>query len=85
MILEIITPDKNVFKGEVSIVTLPGKNGEFQVMKDHAPLVSTLAKGNLTYANNEGSTTILVDGGVIEVQENKVLVLAEAILETAEA
>ncbi|MGR3811404.1 ATP synthase F1 subunit epsilon [Jiulongibacter sp. NS-SX5] len=83
MILEIITPDKKVFKGEVSVVTLPGKNGEFQVLKDHAPLVSTLAKGNLTYIQNDKAETILVDGGVIEVANNKILVLAEAVLEAA--
>ncbi|WP_304231724.1 ATP synthase F1 subunit epsilon [Jiulongibacter sediminis] len=81
MILEIITPDKNVFKGEVSVVTLPGKNGEFQILKDHAPLVSTLAKGNLTYDQGSKSETLLVDGGVIEVSDNKVLVLAEAVLD----
>ncbi|MFT5886213.1 MAG: F-type H+-transporting ATPase subunit epsilon [Arcticibacterium sp.] len=80
MILEIITPDKNVFEGEVAMVTLPGKNGEFQLLNDHAPLVSTLAKGNLTYEQNGSKNSFLVDGGVIEVVNNKVLVLAEAVL-----
>ena len=83
MILEIITPDKNVFSGEVSIVTLPGKNGEFQILKDHAPLVSTLAKGNLSYEQNGKSESMVVDGGVIEVANNKVLVLAEAVIAEA--
>lgn len=81
MNLEIITPDKNVFEGEVSIVTLPGKNGEFQVLNDHAPLVSTLAKGNLTYEQAGSKHSLMVDGGVIEIASNKVLVLAEAVLE----
>ncbi|AWV99828.1 ATP synthase F1 subunit epsilon [Arcticibacterium luteifluviistationis] len=81
MILEIITPDNNVFEGEVSVVTLPGKNGEFQVLKDHAPLVSTLAKGNLTYEQGGSKGSLIVDGGVIEIVNNKVLVLAEAVLE----
>jgi len=80
MILEIITPDKNVFEGEVAMVTLPGKNGEFQLLNDHAPLVSTLAKGNLTYEQNGSKNSFLVDGGVIEVVNNKILVLAEAVL-----
>ncbi|MFT6879781.1 MAG: F-type H+-transporting ATPase subunit epsilon [Arcticibacterium sp.] len=80
MILEIITPDKNVFEGEVTMVTIPGKNGEFQLLNDHAPLVSTLAKGNLTYEQNGSKNSFLVDGGVIEVVNNKVLVLAEAVL-----
>ena len=80
MILEIITPDKNVFNGEVSSVTLPGKNGSFQLLKDHAPLVSTLAKGELTYTQGNKSESMIVDGGVIEVLNNKVLVLAEAVV-----
>ena len=80
MILEIITPDKNVFEGEVAMVTLPGKNGKFQLLNDHAPLVSTLAKGNLTYEQNGSKNSFLVDGGVIEVVNNKILVLAEAVL-----
>jgi F-type H+-transporting ATPase subunit epsilon len=80
MILEIITPDKSVFSGEVSSAIFPGINGQFQILKDHAPLVSTLAKGNLTVETNGSKQTFLVDGGVIEVAKNKVLVLAEAVL-----
>ncbi len=76
MKLEIITPDKKVFEGDVEIVTLPGINGSFQVLKDHAPLVSTLAKGELIADKN----TFKIDGGVVEVLKNKVLVLAEAVL-----
>jgi F-type H+-transporting ATPase subunit epsilon len=76
MKLEIITPDKKVFEGDVEIVTLPGVNGSFQVLKDHAPLVSTLAKGELIADKN----TFTIDGGVVEVLKNKVLVLAEAVL-----
>ncbi len=76
MKLEIITPDKKVFEGEVDVVTLPGINGSFQVLKDHAPLVSTLAKGDLIADKN----TFNIDGGVVEVLKNKVLVLAEAVL-----
>lgn len=76
MKIEIITPDKKVFEGEVDVVTLPGVSGSFQVLKDHAPLVSTLAKGEMTADKN----TFMIDGGVVEVLKNKVLVLAEAVL-----
>lgn len=79
MTLEIITPEKKVFSGEVQSVILPGKNGNFQLLKDHAPMVSTLAKGDLVYEIAGKSETLLVDGGVIEVANNKVLVLAESI------
>jgi F-type H+-transporting ATPase subunit epsilon len=76
MKLEIITPDKKVFEGEVEVVTLPGVNGSFQVLKDHAPMVSTLAKGQLIADKN----TFSVDGGVVEVLKNRVLVLVEAVI-----
>ncbi|MEA5140475.1 ATP synthase F1 subunit epsilon [Arcicella rigui] len=76
MNLQIITPDKKVFSGEVEVVTLPGTNGSFQILKDHAPIVSTLGKGTLA-ADKEVFT---IDGGVVEVLNNKVLVLAEAVL-----
>ena len=76
MNLEIITPDKKVFSGEVEVVTLPGTDGSFQVLKDHAALVSTLGKGILQADKQE----FTIDGGVVEVLNNKVLVLAEAVL-----
>jgi F-type H+-transporting ATPase subunit epsilon len=76
MNLEIITPDKKVFSGEVEVVTLPGTDGSFQVLKDHAALVSTLGKGILKADKQE----FTIDGGVVEVLNNKILVLAEAVL-----
>jgi F-type H+-transporting ATPase subunit epsilon len=76
MNLEIITPDRKVFSGEVEIVTLPGSDGSFQVLKDHAAIVSTLGKGVLKADKQE----FTIDGGVVEVLNNKVLVLAEAVL-----
>ncbi len=79
MNLEIITPDKKVYAGVVESVILPGKTGEFQILKDHAPIVSTLAKGNLVIEADGKTETFVVDGGVVEVAKNKVLVLAEAI------
>jgi F-type H+-transporting ATPase subunit epsilon len=80
MILEIITPEKNIFNGTVDSVILPGKSGSFQLLNDHAPMVSTLQKGDLVYEVNGKKETLLVDGGVLEVANNKVLVLAEAIV-----
>lgn len=79
MTIEIITPDRNVFNGEATAVTLPGKNGAFQILKDHAPLVSTLAKGALVIDQGGSIQSFVVDGGVIEVSNNKVLVLAEVV------
>ena len=80
MYLEIITPDKKVYAGEVEAVTFPGMLGQFQVLKDHAPLVSTLAKGDVTIEAAGKKQSMIVDGGVVEVLKNKVLVLAEAVV-----
>ena len=77
MNIEIITPDKKVFSGDANLVTLPGKDGSFQVLNDHAPLVATLGKGNLVIDNKQ---TFTIDGGTVEVLKNKILVLAEAVL-----
>lgn len=79
MKLEIITPEENVFSGEVEVVTLPGNNGSFQVLKDHAPLVSTLQKGDLVYVAGGKTETLVVVGGVVQVLNNHVLVLAEEV------
>ena len=80
MHLEIITPDKKVFAGEADAVTLPGTEGQFQVLNRNAPLVSTLGKGNVVVDVSGVKQTYVIDGGVVEVLNNKVLVLAEAIL-----
>lgn len=80
MNLEIITPDKKVFGGEAVAVTFPGTEGRFQVLNDHAPLVSTLGKGEVVIDTGSGKQSVVIDGGVVEVLHNKILVLAEAVL-----
>ncbi len=75
MFVEIITPDRKVFSAEVSVVTLPGVNGSFQILNDHAAIVSTLAKGELS-----GDKEVFqIEGGVVEVLNNRVLVLTEGV------
>ncbi|GGZ34262.1 hypothetical protein GCM10007049_29520 [Echinicola pacifica] len=81
MHLEIITPDKKVFQGEVQQATFPGASGAFQVLKNHAPLVSALAKGTVTYTTNDGVQSLVVDGGVVEVRENEIILLAEKVVD----
>lgn len=75
MYLEIITPDRKVFAGEATVVTLPGVNGLFQILNDHAAIVSTLQKGELV----ADKQVFQIEGGVVEVLNNKVLVLAEGV------
>ena len=78
MILEIITPEKEAFKGEVNSVKLPGKSGEFEVLKNHAPIISTLTKGAIRIIKADNNIEIFdVNGGVIEMQKNKIIVLAD--------
>ncbi len=80
MTVDIITPDRKVFSGAATAVTFPGSEGQFQVLNDHAPLVSTLAKGQVIVQTTSGQQTFTVDGGVVEVLQNKVLLLAEAVI-----
>jgi len=78
MFLEIITPDKKIFSGEVSLVQLPGTNGSFEILKDHAPTISTLTKGKIKIIDKEKKTEFIeINSGVVEVLKNKIIVLAE--------
>lgn len=80
MTLEIITPDKKVYEGEVALVHVPGTKGQFQILKDHAPIISTLQKGKVKIVETSGSTVDFeIMGGVIEVLKNNVIILAEAV------
>jgi len=81
MFLEIVTPIKKVYEGEVSIVTFPGTDGSFQVMNDHAPLVSSLKEGEVSYKYKEGSGNVNITGGVVEVLNNKIVLLADGLTE----
>ncbi len=78
MYLEIITPDKKVFAGEVSSVHVPGTSGQFQVLNNHAPIISTLINGKVKVKTGEGVQMFDVKGGVVEVLKNKVILLAES-------
>ena len=81
MKIEIITPDKKIFAGEAVSATFPGTEGSFQVLNQHAPLVSTLGRGDVIVDTGAGGKqAFTVDGGVVEVLNNQVLVLAEAVL-----
>lgn len=76
MQLEILTPEKKIFAGEVSLVTFPGAEGSFQVLDDHAPMISLLREGAVEYKGKDGSQNVKISGGVVEVLRNKVIVLA---------
>ena len=78
MLLEIITPEIKLFEGEVNSVKFPGTDGEFGVLNNHAPIISTLTKGSIVVIdNNNESKNFDINGGVIEMQNNKIIVLAD--------
>jgi len=78
MFLEIITPDKKIFSGEVSLVQLPGTDGSFEILNNHAPIISTLTKGKIKLVDAEKATRYFeINSGVVEMQKNKIIVLAE--------
>lgn len=77
MILEILSPQKQLFTGNIKQVDVPGKNGKFQVLPHHAPIISTLTKGTIRILKSNGTEVLVdVEGGVLEVKENKVIILA---------
>ena len=80
MHLEILTPEKKVFEGEVTIVTFPGADGSFQVLDHHAPLISLLKQGTVEYKGKDGAKNIEITGGVVEVLKNNVILLATGVL-----
>lgn len=80
MKIEIITPDKRIFEGEIKSVRVPGKKGSFQVLKDHAPIISTLEKGPVRMIDPSDKEIIFeISGGVIEVKANRIILLADSV------
>ncbi|MGJ8683865.1 MAG: F0F1 ATP synthase subunit epsilon [Nonlabens sp.] len=91
MILEIVTPEHTLFSGTVESVSVPGVNGQFQMLDNHAPVVSLLGKGAVKifgkveldesvaslFTTGDGTTDFAITGGVIELKDNKVIVLAD--------
>jgi F-type H+-transporting ATPase subunit epsilon len=83
MTLEILTPEKKIFSGEVYGVQLPGIAGSFEVLEKHAPLVSALKAGKLKILNDKTSTTLYtIQSGFVEVINNKTTVLVEGATES---
>jgi F-type H+-transporting ATPase subunit epsilon len=80
MKIEIVTPDKKIFDGEIKSVRVPGKKGSFQVLKDHAPIISTLENGLVRIVDQENNEiNYNISGGVIEVKANKIILLVDSV------
>ncbi len=92
MYLEIVSPEATLFAGEVTSVTVPGVNGEFQMLQNHAPIVSLLQEGAVKVQGDieieeefqnkftkgaNGETVLAISSGTVEMKDNKVIVLAD--------
>ena len=75
--LRIIAPDRLVYEGEVESVTLPGTKGSFAVLNRHAPIISSLEKGNIVYKDANGQSVVAVLSGFAEVKDNVLSICVE--------
>lgn len=78
MELEIITLEKQIFKGETDLVQFPGSDGSFEVLNNHAPMIAALGVGRIKVRDNDQKLYYFnIHGGIVEVLKNKILVLAD--------
>ena len=88
MQLEIVSPEKTIFSGEAKSVYLPGSEGHFQVLNNHAPIVSTLRKGEILIDGvdnqksdfldfSNGKASLEIKSGVVEMKKNKLIILVD--------
>lgn len=77
--LTVTTPDQTLFEGKVTSATFPGATGSFQVLHNHAPLVSTLQRGSIVYHDGEQEQALPTEAGIVEVLNNQITVLVTAV------
>ena len=92
MILEIVSPEATLLKTEVELISVPGINGEFQMLNNHAPIVSLLVEGAVRFrganvqikeqfadkfTSVKGEFSLTIKSGTVEMKENKVIILAD--------
>jgi len=81
--VEIITPSKVGYKGNVDSITVPGTNGNFQILYNHAPIISSLEIGEIIVDEQDNEKLYFtISGGTIEVVNNKIIILAESFEKT---
>lgn len=81
MFLEILTPEKKLFSGDIKLIKVPGSDGSFELMDKHAPIISSLTKGSIKLVNREDQPQFFeVTGGVLEMKDNRVIILVEGLV-----
>ena len=79
MHLDILTPEQTIFSGEAESVTIPGMEGSFQVLNNHAPIIAALKTGTIKVKAHNQESRYQVNSGIVEVLKNKVTVLVEGV------
>ena len=82
MNLIVLTPEQEYYKGEVRAVTVPGISGRFEVLDNHAPIVSALVSGQVSIRSAEGTKQFSIEKGFIEVLNNEVALLVQGLTES---
>ena len=77
MHLEILSAEEKIFSGDVDSVIFPGSKGQFQVLNNHAPIISSLQKGKIDYTKNSKKISVEIKGGIVEVLKNNINALIE--------
>ncbi len=77
MNLEIISPEKTIFRGTVEKVTLPSVKGSFTILNNHAPIVTALQKGIISYSSMTESNIVEIESGFVEAKNNNITVCVE--------
>jgi F-type H+-transporting ATPase subunit epsilon len=79
MNLTALTPERQIFSGSVKSVKVPGAGGQFEILKDHAPIVAALSEGEVRIINSDGEKTVFnIESGFVEVLNNEVSLLIQA-------
>jgi F-type H+-transporting ATPase subunit epsilon len=82
MKLVILSPDREIFSGDVKSVQVPGTSGGFQMLEGHAPMVSSLKKGQVNVEQSSGERlTFSVEGGFVEILNNEIALLVSGVAE----
>jgi F-type H+-transporting ATPase subunit epsilon len=79
MKLDIISPEKTIYSGDVELITLPGELGRFTILEKHAPLISSLIQGELLYRNKGTDVRLMITGGFVEVKNDTISVCIDSI------
>ncbi|OJW72073.1 MAG: ATP synthase F1 subunit epsilon [Candidatus Amoebophilus sp. 36-38] len=77
MKLTILTPNKQIFEGHITSVTIPGSAGAFQILANHAPIISSLEPGKITYVNEGEKNELMIQQGIVSAHDNQVTILVE--------